>query len=110
MAKTTAPPASPVAPPPKYEAKRGYYQIDQDLYPWSAEMYGFRWGLNPPRGIGRYEHLVKYLKWFWPQEACSPQRPCKPCRAAGKMTHPLKWNPWTERTLKELCDDNSAVM
>jgi hypothetical protein len=82
------------------------------MYPWEAESQAFRFGLRAGDcgSRGRYEHLKAFLSWFWPLDLCCPENLCcEECKAAGRVLHPLRWNPWTEATLREFCNDETAV-
>lgn len=59
---------------------------------WQVEAEAFRLGRTVEQGgLGRFEHLRKWLSLCWPGEVM-----------------PHRWNPWTERTLQELCSDEGA--
>lgn len=70
------------------------YGIDagQKLTRPQLESIAFVEGIKPPVGLGRYGHLLKLIGLWWPREL-----------------QPDRWNPWTELTLKELCNDETAI-
>lgn len=55
------------------------------------ELCAFRERLQPPQGLGTYEHLKRFMGHLWPH-AMSPDY----------------YHPWTERIHKALCDEGNT--
>lgn len=59
------------------------------LADWQSEAWCFK--TNPTGGLGRFQHLKNWFALTWPLELRED-----------------RWNPWTERTLRELCSDENT--
>ncbi len=68
------------------------YRSTVPIPEWTLEATAFATGRTVKNGgLGRFQHLYNWLSLSWPKEVA-----------------PDRWNPWTERTLRELCSDESA--